>query len=120
MKRGTLRTADGRAWIGTVHRTTTLCERMRGLLGRARPAPGTALLIDPCRAVHTVGMRYPVDLVFLDADWRVVRHVPDVRPGRFCIGGGRRARRVVETAAGWLPPAHAADGTRLCWIQDEA
>jgi len=120
MKRGTLRAADGQAWIEAVRRTTTLWERMRGLLGRPRPAPGTALLIDPCRAVHTVGMRYPLDLVFLDAEWRVVRHVPGVRPGRLCVGGGRRARRVVETAAGWFPPARTAAGTRLRWIPDEA
>ena len=54
------------------------------LLGRERAGPG--LLIPRCRSVHTFGMRFPIDIVFLgraDADGRrVVRRVETMTPGR--------------------------------------
>lgn len=60
-----------------------------------------ALLIERCASVHTIGMRYPIDVVFLDARRRVV-DVVTMRPGR--IGRPRlRARSVVE-----LPASDAA------------
>lgn len=40
---------------------------LAGLLGTAAIAEGEGLWIVPCRSVHTLGMRYPVDVAFLDA-----------------------------------------------------
>lgn len=48
-------------------------ERMRGLLGR--DGIEGALLIEPCRSVHTVGMRFPLDVAFCDADLTVLKVV---------------------------------------------
>lgn len=50
------------------------------LLDRERAGPG--LWIPSCRSVHTFGMRFGLDLIFLDRYGRVVRHVGDVQPGR--------------------------------------
>lgn len=72
--------------------------RLRGLLCRRRPpGPRTGLWIAPCWAVHTVGMRYPIDLAFIGRDGRVRRLVRHVRPGRivFCLG----AVSVIELTA---------------------
>lgn len=71
--------------------------RLRGLLGRQPPAPGTALLIAPCRAVHTVGMQYAIDVVFVARDGRVLRVCPRVAPMRARVC--RRAWGVAELAA---------------------
>lgn len=73
-------------------------SRLCGLLGREPPAPATALLLVPCRAVHTVGMRYPIDVVFVARDGRVLRVCPQVAPmrARLC----RQAWGVAELAAG--------------------
>jgi uncharacterized membrane protein (UPF0127 family) len=57
-----------------------------------------ALLIRRCRWVHTFGMRFPLDLVFVDRDWRVVRLVRDVGPRRIVRCPGATA--VIEVAAG--------------------
>jgi uncharacterized membrane protein (UPF0127 family) len=110
----------GSLWCGErcvalcVLRTTSPWERMAGLLGRRALPAGQGLLIVPCGAVHTVGMRFPLDLVFLDAAGRVLRSVPGVPPGRFGVWGGGRARQTLEVQAGWLDLA-ALNGARLDW-----
>ena len=83
---------------------TGFFERMRGLLGRDGLPEGEVYVFPRCNAVHTVGMRFAIDIVFLDADGNVLSIRPNVPPGRWMVGGGRRARTVVEAAAGWLPP----------------
>jgi len=71
---------------------------MRGLAGLDDLPDRTALLIPRCRSVHTFGMRFPIDVIFLDGDRRVVRVDPDVPPRR--VVWARGARAVVETRAG--------------------
>ena len=76
----------------------TRWARLRGMLG-GEPLPERhALLFDRCRAVHTVGMRRPIDVVFISAEGVVI----DLRRG---LGAGRvatcrGARSVLELAAG--------------------
>lgn len=76
----------------------TLASRMLGLALLDGLPSDHALLIDPCRSVHTFGMRFDIDVVFLRADWSVARIAPRVPSGRLlvCRGG----RRVIETRAG--------------------
>ena len=52
---------------------------------------GEALLIERCGSVHTVGMRFALDLVFLDRGWRVVRVARNVGPGRWMVWGAAMA-----------------------------
>lgn len=84
--------------------------RMRGLLGRDPLGHGEGLLLSPCKQVHTFGMRYPIDVVFCDAQWRVTRVVRDMRPWRVSRIEWQ-ARTAIE-----LPPGAAsgvAVGDRL-------
>jgi len=74
-------------------------ERSRGLLGTAALADGCGLLIVPCRQVHTFGMRYPIDVVFVDEAWRVKRVVSAMKPGR--LGAlVLKGRAAIELPAG--------------------
>jgi uncharacterized membrane protein (UPF0127 family) len=72
-------------------------SRLLGLAGRARP-PDHALLIPACGSVHTFGMRFAIDLVWLDARGRVLAVEEAVPPCR--LRGHRDAAAVVEVAAG--------------------
>jgi uncharacterized protein len=56
--------------------------RLLGLAMLARERAGPGLLIPRCRSVHTFGMRFSLDLVFLDADGRPLREVRGVPPLR--------------------------------------
>ncbi len=106
---------EGSLWIGRVERAAAWPDRLRGLLGRDALGPDAALLIERCGAVHTVGMRFALDLVFLDRAWRVTRVVRDVPPGRLMVWGGWRAARVLETAAGRVDLACLKQGATLEW-----
>ena len=73
-------------------------SRMRGLAGLDALPAGHGLLLDPCRSVHTVTMRFALDLLWLDGHGRPVRLDEQVAPRRLrtCL----RARSVIETASG--------------------
>ena len=91
---------------------------MKGLLGCDGLGSGEALLIERCGSVHTVGMRFAIDLVFTDRQWRVVRVVRRVPPGRWMVWGGWRASRVYEAAADALDCAGLRIGEDLRWRMD--
>lgn len=70
--------------------------RVRGLLGR--DGIEGALLLRPCRSVHTIGLRFPIDVAFCDRDLVVVRIV---RLGRFRMARPvLRSQAVLEAEAG--------------------
>jgi len=75
----------------------TFRARLLGLALRSRP-PGFALLLPRTRAVHTCGMRFALDLYWLDAAGRVVRVDRAVPPWR--MRACQRARSVLECPAG--------------------
>lgn len=103
-------------WAPLAERAERLSDRLRGLLGRRSLGPGAALMIERCGSVHTVGMRFALDLVFLNRAWRVVKVIRNVRPGRLMVWGGWRARRVVESEAGCLAVGGLRIGDELVWV----
>ncbi|MCJ7437956.1 MAG: DUF192 domain-containing protein [Acidimicrobiia bacterium] len=74
----------------------TRAERRRGLLGRDQVEG--ALVLRPCRQVHTFRMRMPIDVVWCADDGRVLR-IATMAPGRVSRPV-LRARFVIEAAAG--------------------
>ncbi|MDP9389636.1 MAG: DUF192 domain-containing protein [Actinomycetota bacterium] len=83
--------------------------RARGLLGR--DGVEGAMLIKPARSVHTLGMRFPIDVAYCDKDMTVVDTVcmPRNRIGRPRL----RARCVVEAEAGAFERWRLRAGDRL-------
>jgi uncharacterized membrane protein (UPF0127 family) len=76
----------------------TTFRRLRGLLGRRHLSPGEALWLRPCNGVHTIGMLFAIDVIFLDQDLRIVRLIENLRPFRFTLPT-LKARSVIELAA---------------------
>ncbi len=90
--------SDGRQHALDVAVADTPLARMRGLLARPPLRVGEAMLIRPCNMVHTIGMGYPIDVVFLRRDGTVLKVSPAVPPRR--MRGHWRAHCVLELAAG--------------------
>ena len=74
-------------------------ERARGLLGRDGLLPDTCMGFARCRALHTIGMRFPLDILFTDRSGNPVKVLHRVPPGRLLIWGGWRARTAYELAS---------------------
>ncbi len=60
-------------------------SRLRGLLGASADdfRNGCGLWIRPCRGVHTLAMRYPIDVLYLDRANIVVHVIANLQPWRF-------------------------------------
>ncbi len=86
-------------------------KRRKGLLGRDMLAAGEGLWIVPCEAVHTFGMQFPIDLVYLDRDMRVKKIRSDVPPLR--ISACLSAHSVLELASGSIRSTGTKPGDRL-------
>src|SRR3954471_21533529 len=91
-----------------VHEATTLRARLLGLAWLRSVPPGHALLIPDCRSVHTFGMRFPLDVVFLDSRGRALRVVREVGRRRVLVCRGAFAvleRPSAGSRPGQGPPA---------------
>ena len=86
---------------GAIHceEPETHFEKMCGLLGRDTLPPGRIMLLRRCRLIHTFGMRFALDIVFIDRSGAPVKTVRNLRPNRIAFGGFR-ARHTIETSAG--------------------
>jgi uncharacterized membrane protein (UPF0127 family) len=94
----------------------TPLARLKGLLGRSDLPPGEGLLIRPASAVHTWFMRFPIDVVFLDRDLRVLAVADDLGPWRGAAHRGARA--VLELASGESSRRGLRLGDRLSLLDE--
>lgn len=86
-------------------------SRRKGLLGRDRLSVEEGLWIVPCEAVHTVGMRFPIDLVYVDRNMRVKKVRSNMPPWRLsaCLS----AHSVLELASGTVRRTQTMPGDKL-------
>lgn len=73
--------------------------RLIGLLGKRDLPAGGGIWIRPSSGIHTFLMKFPIDVVGLDRDGRVIKMWADVKPNRISIGPPK-VRSVIELAAG--------------------
>jgi len=92
-------------------------SRFRGLMGRKELPGDEGLLIKPSTSVHTIFMRFAIDVVFLDKSLRVVKVSPDMRPLRFAAAF-RGACSALELNTGAAVAARVEKGDQLAIIED--
>lgn len=78
---------------------TRFWERLLGLHRLADLADHTGLWIIPCRAIHTLGMTYCIDVLYLDDQRNIIKRIDAMRPHRFSVC--LHARSVLELPAGY-------------------
>jgi len=70
-------------WLATtVRKADNFLTRLVGLLRRTSLGPEEALWLIPSKGVHTFGMRFPIDVIFLNEDNKVIHTVRDLAPNR--------------------------------------
>jgi len=93
-----------RSIVDNLENAEALGARTRGLIGHAPLRLGQGMLIRPCRWIHTIGMGFPIDVLYVNKRWRIVAVSENLRPGRI-DRPVPRAWFVVELAAGAIREA---------------
>lgn len=91
-------------------------SRLRGFLMRPEPRRGEGLLLTPCDAIHTWGMDFDLDVVFLDGSGDILSVVEDLPPRRI-PPRVRGARYVLEVPSGTVRATGTAVGDRCTWTR---
>ena len=86
-------------------------KRLKGLLGTKSLPVGYGMIIRPCNSVHTFGMAYPIDILFVDCDDRISKIVVGMPSGRMVMGSG--SSYVVELPLGTVRQTHCMVGDVL-------
>jgi uncharacterized membrane protein (UPF0127 family) len=89
----------------------TSAKRRTGLLKHTGLAPGEGLWIAPCEGVHTFGMKFPIDVIFLNRKRKVLKIRPNMVRGRLSFS--LRAHSVLELPTGRLEETGTVAGDQL-------
>jgi len=93
----------------------TVFKRIKGLLAKKDFQQGEALILNPCNSIHTLFMRFPIDVIFLDRQNKVVKVIPGLNPWRFS-GVCFSARLCVELPVGTTHSNPTSPGDTLSFI----
>jgi uncharacterized protein len=102
-----------KTWLATkVRKADNFITRLVGLLKRTQLGPEEALWLMPSKGIHTIGMKFPIDVVFLDRDNHVLGISSGMVPYR--ISGVRlRGYSVLELPTGMIRKSHTEIGDKL-------
>ena len=95
-----------------VDRASSFWNRVKGLLGRDSLPDSYALWISPCPAIHTFFMKFPIDVIFVDKDLKVVSIFHSLPSWRI-IYGGWKGHSVFELKAAQLKNFNIKKGDQL-------
>lgn len=102
---------DGRLVADDVIYANHMFARMKGLLGKDELRPGEGCFLIPCGSIHCKGMKFPIDVVYVDRSSRVL-HVETCAPGS--MGAHvKGAHAVLELTAGIALEAGIREGCQL-------
>ncbi len=93
-------------------RARSYWARLRGLMFRSSLPEDGGMVIEPNNSVHTFWMRFPIDVIFVDRQDRVVGLVTAMPPNR-PYAGARKARRTIELPAGTITRTNTQMGDTL-------
>ncbi|MEK7483975.1 MAG: DUF192 domain-containing protein [Planctomycetota bacterium] len=78
----------------------TTGKKTKGLLGRKSFPPGEGLLLERCNSIHMFFMKFPIDVLFVDENYKVVKIVKDLKIWMMSMSG--QAAHTIELPVGTL------------------
>ncbi len=119
MQKGALQfcsdSSDKNIIIPKVKQTETIVERTQGLLGKPPLGEDEALWIIPCNSIHTIGMKYSLDIIYVNRSGKVEKIIENILPLRasFCLS----AHSTIELKAGAVAKTGIRVGHTIQWIE---
>ena len=100
----------------TVSKTETALERTRGLLKKPALSEKEGFWITSCNAIHTFGMAYPLDIIFLNKGLQIRKITPNLKPFRLSMNWF--AQSVLELQAGTANKIGLTPGDKMYWKEN--
>lgn len=97
----------------------TVLSRLRGLIGRLSLRSGRGIWVVPSRGIHTLGVLFPLDLIYLDANYRVI-HIVEHFP-KFSIAPWKtKAESVLELPTHTIYSSQTQPGDQfvICVVEE--
>jgi uncharacterized membrane protein (UPF0127 family) len=104
-------TGETKLLVASLRMADSFWPRLKGLLGTTALAEGEGLLLCPCNCVHTCGMRYAIDVLFLDSGGRILKLAQELAPWRSACCW--QAAVVLELPAGTVQRQDLQTGQQL-------
>ena len=102
-----------KTWLATkVRKADNFLTRLVGLLKRTHLGPEEALWLMPSKGIHTIGMKFPIDVVFLNKDFLVLGLISGMEPYRIS-GVHMRSYSVIELPNGTIKKSRTEIGDQL-------
>jgi len=90
-------------------------KRIKGLLGKKWLDKGQALILDPCNSIHTLFMRFPIDVLFVDKNKCIVKAISSIKP--FCLTPIYfQSKFTIELPVGTIEASHTTAGDEILFI----
>lgn len=96
------------------HIAEAFFERLKGLIGKQQLANGEGMFFPRCNSVHMWFMRFPIDVIFVDAQYRVTSVYSGLRPWRLLPVFDFRASHALELPEGSIERVGVRKGDVLC------
>ena len=98
-----------------VFKADNFFSRLGGLIFRQQLKENEALLLTGCKSIHTMFMRYPIDVLFLSSEGKIISIIKNIRPWRFTPFMSM-ADSVLELRSGVLEKIALEEGERIIFI----
>ncbi len=106
---------DSKVLLTDLRIANTFLSRLIGLLNRKSLSYQEGLLFPKCNAIHMIGMRFSIDVVFMDKDGKVVKVLEKFPPGRVMFWPVKGAYYTLEVKSGWCRRHNVKEGDVLVW-----
>jgi uncharacterized membrane protein (UPF0127 family) len=73
---------NGQTVSDSIELAVTFLTRLKGLMFRAQLSQGGGLYLHPCKSIHTFFMKFPIDVLYLNKDWKIVGLEEQLQPGK--------------------------------------
>lgn len=110
---GQVETEDGSLFLEKLYIADTWWTRFRGLQFQPELPADTGLLLNPCSSVHTFCMRFPLNIIFLDQEGRVLECCESIQPWRFVLPQDSQVVATLEVPVSKRLPATGTLLTRI-------
>lgn len=97
----------------SARKASTFLQRGKGLMFERELEGGSGLIIDPCSSVHMFGMRFPIDVLYVNNDGTVMRAQENLKPWRVGPLYTRGANYVIELPVGVVQSSGTTVGDRV-------